>query len=128
MSTFAVWDSAPLYAHDNGSRLSRHEASRIGARNREIKAAERGKARAASAHYRDLQIAREIARDLSLGGTREVSADDVRRVLKQRHPDISPGNWLGSLFRGSEWAPAGFVKSETPGSHGNRLVLWRRRS
>lgn len=34
MSTFAVWDATPLYAHDNGSRLSRPEASRIGARNR----------------------------------------------------------------------------------------------
>src|SRR5690349_12509596 len=34
MTPSAAWDASPLYAHDQGSRLSRPEARRIGARNR----------------------------------------------------------------------------------------------
>ena len=85
---------------------------------------------AASAHYRDLQIARGIAKELARDG-REVCADDVRAVLAERHPDIDGClNWMGALFRerdswGPIWEPAGFLKSATPGSHGNRIVKWR---
>jgi hypothetical protein len=89
----------------------------------EVKARDRGMRLAASAHNRDLELAREIARELGADGS-HVWADRVRVVLAERHPDITPGNWLGSLFRGKEWEPKGFVYSRTPGSHSNRLVRW----
>lgn len=93
----------------------------------EVQKAERGKKLAAAAHYTDLRIARQLAREIYLAGCVPISADDVRRRLEVLHPDIEPGNWLGALFRGKEWQPVGFTKSRTPGSHANRLVLWRLR-
>lgn len=102
----AVWDTTPFEEHP------------------EVCAARRGKARAESAHYRDVQIAREIAREVCRD-VGVVSADDVRRVMSARFPDTEYGNWMGSVFRGSEFEPAGAIKSTTPGSHSNRLVLWR---
>lgn len=82
---------------------------------------------AASAHYRDLQIAREIAKEMARDG-REVCADDVRAILAERHPDIDGcRNWMGALFRGKEWQAVGFVRSVTAGSHGNRILRWRLR-
>lgn len=91
----------------------------------EERAKEAGIKLAASAHHTDLRIAREIAKELAQGG-REVCADDVRAVLAERHPDIDGClNWMGGLFRGKEWHAVGFVRSSTPGSHGNRIVKWR---
>lgn len=52
----------------------------------------------------------------------------MRRFLAERHPDIEgPFDFMGSVFRGKEWVPEGWVKSKTPGSHANRLVSWRLR-
>ena len=91
----------------------------------EDKAKRTGMARAASAHHTDLRIARDIARELAAGG-KQVSADDVRAALAERHPDITgPFDFMGSCFRGKEWIPIGFTKSRTPGSHSNRLLIYR---
>lgn len=98
----------------------------------ELAKKERGIKLAASAHHTDLRIAREIAKELARDG-REVCADDVRAVLAERHPDIDGNmNWMGALFRerdswGPIWEPAGFVRSVTAGSHGNRILRWRLR-
>ncbi len=89
----------------------------------EARARDRGMRVAASAHNRDLALARDIARELGADGS-HVWADRVRVVLAERHPDIVPGNWLGALWERKLWKPVGFITSKTAGSHGNRLVLW----
>ena len=90
----------------------------------EIRAAERGKALAASAHYRDLALAREIALELAQGGN-VICADQVRLETLRRWPDIAWGNWAGSLFAGPRWRSVGFTRSRVDGSHGNLLRTWR---
>lgn len=106
MSLTAVWDSSPYDAE---------ERAKI-----------RGQRRASSARHRDLALARQVAQELAQGGG-EVTGDDVRRVLAERHPEALEGclNYLGSVWERDKWAPVGFVRSRTPGSHGNRLVQWR---
>lgn len=91
----------------------------------EARAAERGKALAASAHNRDLQLARSIARELAADG-REVWADLVRFECERR-PELGIvwGNWAGSLFAGGEWRFVRFTRSTAPGSHANLLRTWR---
>ena len=91
----------------------------------EEKAKERGKARAESANYRDVQIARQIAKEAFLCGGLPVSADDVRRVMTRRFPDTAYGNWLGSCFRGNEWEPVGWVQSTHKGGHRRAIRTWR---
>lgn len=55
-----------------------------------------------------------------------VSADDGRRIMSRLGIEFKTNNRLGALFRSPEWEWAGFfVKSETKGSHGNRLIAWR---
>ena len=90
----------------------------------EIRAAERGKAQAGSAHWRYLQLAREVARELCAGG-RVTNGDEVRAELARRWPDMLEGNlnWLGAVWT-KEFRSVGFLRSRTPGSHGNRLLLW----
>jgi len=90
----------------------------------EVRAKVRGQARAESAHYRDVQLAREIARELYLAAGLPISADDVRVRMLARFPDTIFGNWMGSVFRGSEWRAVGFVNSKTTGSHANLLRTW----
>ena len=87
-----------------------------------------GIARAESANWRNVQIAREIARELYLHHGAPVSADDVRVEMSSRFPDQTYGNWMGSVFRRSEWEPAGFTLSRTKGRHSNRLLTWRLKS
>lgn len=93
----------------------------------EERAKERGIARAESANSRNVQLAREVARDVYLAGCVPISADDVRRRMEARFPDTVFGNWMGSVFRRSEWEPVGFTFSRTKGSHSNRLLTWRLR-
>jgi len=56
-----------------------------------------------------------------------VTADDARAILP-RCPFERPScnNFLGSLFKGGNWRAVGVMdhRSETPGSHGNRLMRW----
>lgn len=56
-----------------------------------------------------------------------VTADDARQHLP-RCPYTVPTckNFLGALFKGAGWKAVGFLdhRSETPGSHGNRLMRW----
>lgn len=114
MITLAVWDAAPLYAHDNG--LSREQ-----------KARDRGVRLAANAHNRDLALAREVARELGRDG-RVICADDVRfEVMRRPELGIVWGNFAGSLFTGGEWSFVGYTKSTAPGSHSNLLRTWRLR-
>ena len=56
-----------------------------------------------------------------------VTADDARRLLDaDARFDGMNRNFLGALFKASGWKPTGgFHKSETPGSHANRLIKWR---
>lgn len=90
----------------------------------EQRAAERGIARAGAAHYRDLQLAREIAKELYLGSGRPICADDVRAEMSRRFPDTVYGNWMGAVWKGQEWRPVGFTHSKTKNSHSNLLRTW----
>jgi len=94
----------------------------------EVRARRRGQARAESAHYRDLQLAREVAKELAKNG-RWISADDVREGLSARFPgETWPNrNWMGRCFSGPEWEPMGWTRSNAPGSHRNMLRLWKLR-
>lgn len=63
-----------------------------------------------------------------LGEEAHVTADDVRRYFENEldPPDWLDRNMLGATFKTDEWEPTGdYVRSETPGSHGNLLTCWR---
>lgn len=92
----------------------------------EERAKARGQKRAASAHYRDLQIARDIAREIA-SRPLTICADDVRREMLRRFPDTVWKNWAGSIFSGPQWYPVGFTRSTVAGSHANLLRTWRLR-
>ena len=98
-----------------------------GASSAEERAKVRGKCLSESALYRDVQLAREIAKYLAT--TQEtVCADDVRVAMLQRFPDQTFGNWMGSVFKGEEWECVGYTLSKTANAHRNLLRLWRLRS
>ena len=89
----------------------------------EDKAKVRWKALSASAHYRDLQIAREIA--FKLGQQRNMTtSDDVRYEMSLKFPDTVFGNWMGSVFERDIWIPCGFVKAVHKGSHSRMIRVW----
>lgn len=90
----------------------------------EERAKARGQARAESANYRNVQLARMMAKELA-GDGRAICADDVRASMLEHFPDTVFGNWMGSVFKGPEWVAVGFTKSKTPGSHANLLRTWR---
>lgn len=93
----------------------------------EEKAKKRGKALSASANYRDLEIAREIA--FELGSKRlMVSSDDVRYEMVERFPDTKFGNWMGSVFKDDIWSPVGFVKACHAGAHARMIRTWSLRA
>lgn len=54
-----------------------------------------------------------------------VTADDARKIIDadERFKGVNK-NFLGALFKASGWRAVGFHKSETPGSHANRLMRW----
>lgn len=56
-----------------------------------------------------------------------VTADDARAILDaDRRFNGLCRNFLGALFRGQTgWVACGWHKSETPGSHANRLMRWK---
>ena len=59
-----------------------------------------------------------------------ITPDDARDYFESLNP---PGperlsrNFLGCVFRGREWEVVGTYRSATPGSHGNRLNIYRLR-
>lgn len=56
-----------------------------------------------------------------------VCADDVRRYLEDElePPEHLSRNFLGQVFRTEAWETDGrTVQSNTPGSHGNRVLRW----
>ena len=59
-----------------------------------------------------------------------ITPDDARDYFESLDP---PGperlsrNFLGCVFRGREWEVVGTYTSATPGSHGNRLNIYRLR-
>lgn len=116
---------AHVYQPTKAYRDAEHARVRAVVQQIEAKAAERGKARAAAAHNRDLELARQIARELGRDG-RVLCADDVR-FEAERRPELGIvwGNFAGSLFVGREWAFVGYTKSTAPGSHSNLLRTWR---
>ena len=100
----------------------------------EEKAKERGKRLAEGAGGRDVQIARDIARQVVVSAARRnqqflgsvtTSMDEVRTLLCERFPDIVIGNWAGSVFRKSEWEPVGWVQSTHKGGHRRAIRTWR---
>lgn len=54
-----------------------------------------------------------------------VTADDARKIIDADHRfDAVNKNFLGALFKVKGWRAVGFHKSETEGSHANRLMRW----
>jgi hypothetical protein len=93
----------------------------------EERAKARGQKRATSAAPRESAIAKQAAMDVWMRTGLPVSADDVRAEVPWLFKDLPPGkkaNFMGGIWK--DWIPAGSTKSRTPGSHSNRLVLWRR--
>ena len=96
----------------------------------EGRAKARGMSRASSAHYRDLQIAREAALRVCLRERRAVSSDDVRAEAPELFEDPPEGyprkkaNWAGSVFTDGNWVSVGWTKSTIPGAHRNDLRTW----
>lgn len=74
-----------------------------------------------------LQRIRRAALELYHVLCRPISADDLR-ALMARHPHLEPPgdnrNVMGSVFRDG-WEQVGWIRSRTPGSHGNLIALWR---
>jgi len=86
-----------------------------------------GKTIAAEAQPTNLELAQDIAREMGLLG--EVNADDVGRVLLQRHSIKSLGGAAGSIFSGDDWKWTGkFVKSTRTKNHSRLLMVWRLKS
>jgi len=57
-----------------------------------------------------------------------VTADDARRAFESWNPpepEKLSRNFLGAVFKTSDWEPIGQYHSRTEGSHANRLVRWR---
>lgn len=91
----------------------------------EVKARDRGMRLSASAHHRDLTLARSIARELAQDG-RVLCADDVRfEALRRPELGIAWGNFAGSLFTGDEWAFVGYTQSTAPGRRASAIKTWR---
>jgi len=86
---------------------------------------QRGMEIAASNAETALSLARDIAKELARYKP-WVNADDVGRVLKQRHGIETLGPASGSLFKSSEWIFTGqWVKSERISNHSRMIRNWR---
>ena len=82
---------------------------------------------AAISHKSVLKLARNIAKDIAGGRVnREVSSDDVGKILSVKYEIASLGPAAGSLFRGKDWEWTGrFKKSERVSNHSRRIMIWR---
>lgn len=92
----------------------------------EEKAKRRGKSLAASAHYRDLILARNTAVELAKNQV-PISADDVRAEMARTFPETDWGPWAGNLFSGDGWRPVGVKLSTAPGRRRGLVRTWVRR-
>lgn len=83
-----------------------------------------GQEAAAESRKSDLDIARDIARELCLkNGT--TNADEVGKLLFERHGIKSLGPAAGSLFKSGFVATGEMVKSERKKNHSRLLYVWR---
>lgn len=65
---------------------------------------------------------------VAMGPTYFVTPDDARAWFEaQSPPDDMSRNFLGAVFRGSDWIVVGRYQSGTRGSNGNELRKYRRR-
>ena len=85
---------------------------------------EAGMLRAANANGDMLAIFRSIAVRLSCDN-RQISIDDVRKEAERVGIKYTPGNYLGSIFKGAHWDCCGFKPSTHAGSHGRMVRVWR---
>ena len=76
----------------------------------------------AAAHESELRRAQDMAFKLAaLMG--EVTIDDVREAI----PNLVPGNYLGSVFKGPHWICTGFNQARHKGSHARIVRKWKLR-
>lgn len=83
---------------------------------------EYGKDVSAQKNYFILQTAQRIA--LELAQDAPVSIDEVRLEMNRRKIEYEPGNWLGSVFKGTRWKPYGFKVATHEGAHGRIIRTW----
>ncbi len=91
----------------------------------EIKARDRGMARAESANWRNVQLAREAAKRAYSKLGRPISSDDIRNEAPElfEYTEGPKRNWMGSVWT-EEWRSVGMTRSRAEGSHGNLLRTW----
>jgi len=85
----------------------------------------RGMAIAALSRPSELELARNVARELCLsrGST---TADEVGKVIYRNYGIESLGPAAGSLFKGGDFEPTGEMrKSSRKSNHARLLFVWR---
>jgi len=65
-------------------------------------------------------VARRLARHNGSVTTDDLRAEACRLNLKPE----SPNAW-GSILRGKEWFPTGYIKSSWPTNHSRRITIWK---
>lgn len=79
---------------------------------------------AARKNYLVLEIARDVARLIARKGL-AISIEDVRLQMESLGINYRPGNWMGSVFKGYEWEPVGWTRSEHKGGHARMVRTWK---
>ncbi len=72
-----------------------------------------------------LQLFRKMAIALSKDGE-PVSIEDVRAIAEVEGLEYTPGNWMGSVFKGDNWKPYGWIPCRHRESHGRHVRTWVR--
>jgi hypothetical protein len=82
---------------------------------------------AAEAQPSLLALCRTVAVEIAVGRPdRTLTADDVGRVMWQRHDVDGLGPIGGSIFKGSDWVFTGQrIKSVRKRNHARELKVWR---
>jgi hypothetical protein len=95
---------------------------------REELAKERGMAFGAQNHIAKIEWCRDAAREHARRWG-IVTIEDVREIYETRTGRKFPaGNWVGSVFKSSEFVPTGrMVKAQHKGSHARLVREWRLR-
>lgn len=86
---------------------------------------EQGMELAAMSNQQLLQRAREVAHDLLLR-KEAITVDDVRLGMGLQAGKQNRQNWMGAIFRASDFAWTGqYRKSASPHNHAAEVKVWR---
>ena len=74
-------------------------------------------------HNHKLAVVRHDLLALAHQTSRELSAEDARRVAQQHGFEI--GNWMGSVFRDGNWRCVNRKPNKATGTHGRSIQTYR---